>query len=46
MSKEPDVKQRVEQFYKLLANNGLGGKTQRMSAKKRQDIDKIFPESD
>jgi hypothetical protein len=46
MRKEPDVKQRVEQFYKLLASNGLGGKPQRLSAKKRQDIDKIFPESD
>jgi hypothetical protein len=44
MRKEPDVKQRVEQFYKLLANNGLGGKAQHLNAKKRRDIDKIFPE--
>jgi hypothetical protein len=46
MSKEPDVKLRVEQFYKLLASNGLAGKSQRLSAKKRRDINKIFPESD
>ncbi len=42
--KEPDVKQRVEQFYKLLASQGLSGKAQHLSVKQRRDIDKIFPE--
>ena len=43
MAKEPDVKQRVEQFYKLLASHGLNGRPERLTAKKRRSIDKLFP---
>jgi hypothetical protein len=44
MEKQPDVKKRVEQFYRLLADYGLTGKTQPLNRQKRRDIDKLFPE--
>lgn len=44
MAKNSDVKQRVEQFYKLLANHGLNGKQEHLTAKKRRNIDKLFPD--
>lgn len=44
MQRQPDIKKRVEQFYKLLSANGLGGKKQPMNQQKRRDIDKLFPD--
>ncbi|HWT55599.1 MAG TPA: hypothetical protein VN031_01055 [Candidatus Microsaccharimonas sp.] len=44
MDKQPDVKKRVEQFYKLLADYGLTGKSQPMNQRQRQDINKLFPD--
>lgn len=43
-SKEPDIKKRVEQFYKLLSDYGLTDKAQTLSKQRRRDIDKIFPD--
>ena len=44
MDKQPDVKKRVEQFYKLLADYGLTGKSQPMNRRGRSNINKLFPD--
>lgn len=41
---EADAQKRVEQFYRLLADYGLTGKTQPMNRQNQKDINKLFPE--
>jgi hypothetical protein len=43
MDKQPDDKLRVEQFYKLLSDYGLKGKTQPLSRRTQSELDKLFP---
>jgi hypothetical protein len=39
-------RERVEQFYKLLAEYGLTGKSQPLSRRQKQNLDSIFRDKD
>ncbi len=46
MDNSHDSRARLEQFYKLLADYGLTGKSQPLSRRQRQEIDALFPDKE